>query len=303
MKSGSGTVRTDPHGKELKEHGTPLFPVACYDNSSENGGIPWHWHEECEVSVMVSGKASVFADGKQYEYREGEGFFINSGVLHSIRSLGGTEFHYRTVVFHPRLVSGGVESVIWFRYIEPLISDKGCRCVHFDISDPRSGAAVRHINSAWEECMAEREGYEFRVREPLSKLVYMLSGNRPKRLELVPDRELRDEERIKVMLRYIHEHYSEELLISDIAKCASVSKSECLRCFHRIIGVTPLRYLIRYRIEKAAELLSESELKIMDIGAMCGFQDMSYFARTFRKLKGCTPAEYREIRENSLGQR
>ncbi len=301
MNSGIGTVKTDTHGRELKEHGTPLFPIACYDDLLENGGIPWHWHEECEVSVMVSGQASVFVDGKEYVYGEGEGFFINSGVLHSIQSLGGTAFHYRTVVFHPRLVSGGVENIIWLRYVEPLIADKGCRCVHFDGSDTRSEDAIRLINGAWEECVAEREGYEFRVREPLSKLFYMLSGNRPKKLKLVSERGLRDEDRIKVMLCYIHEHYSEELLIGDIAKCASVSKSECLRCFHRIIGVTPLRYAIRYRIEKAAELLSESELKIMDIGAMCGFQDMSYFARTFRKLKGCTPAEYRDIRENGPG--
>ena len=75
----------------------------------------------------------------------------------------------------------------------------------------------------------------------------------------------------------------------------SLSVSECLRCFHRTIGTTPIQYLKSLRIKKAAELLTNTDMKIVDIGIICGFQDMSYFAKTFRNIYGCTPVSYTHL--------
>ena len=91
---------------------------------------------------------------------------------------------------------------------------------------------------------------------------------------------------LKVLVDWQKEGY-------EIAGSASLSESECLRCFHNTIGTTPIQYLKSYRIKKAAELLSNTERKIVDIGMACGFQDMSYFAKAFRGIYGCTPSEYR----------
>ena len=107
-------------------------------------------------------------------------------------------------------------------------------------------------------------------------------------------KKLRDSQRMKNMLQYIDEHYSDNITINEIAESVSLSVSECLRCFHRTIGTTPIQYLKSLRIKKAAELLTNTDLKIVDIGIICGFQDMSYFAKTFRNIYGCTPSKYRE---------
>ena len=61
-----------------------------------------------------------------------------------------------------------------------------------------------------------------------------------------------------------------------------------------MIGRSPIQYVKQVRIQKAAELLLGTDLKISDIGLQCGFQEMSYFAKAFRELKGCTPHEFRE---------
>ena len=79
-----------------------------------------------------------------------------------------------------------------------------------------------------------------------------------------------------------------------VAASASISPSECLRCFHSTIGITPIQYLKQYRIQRAAKLLTESSMKIVDVGTECGFQEMSYFARAFRDMKGCTPSQFRK---------
>ena len=95
------------------------------------------------------------------------------------------------------------------------------------------------------------------------------------------------------MLSYIKMHLSESMTVGDIAKAASVSESECLRCFRSAIGTTPIRYLREYRLERACELLTETNLSLAEIASACGFQDMSYFSKSFRESKGTTPTGYR----------
>ena len=98
---------------------------------------------------------------------------------------------------------------------------------------------------------------------------------------------------MKLMMQYISEHFSDEITIADLADCAMISESEVLRCFHNTIGNTPIQYVKQFRIHKAAALLTSTDLKIVDIGNFCGFQEMSYFAKSFKKIYGCTPTEYR----------
>ena len=134
------------------------------------------------------------------------------------------------------------------------------------------------------------------MREGLSRVVALLTAHRPPARESPSEKALRDGERIRAMLRYIQEHYGEELTVAAIARSAAVSQSECLRCFKSTIGATPIQYVKQLRIQRAAELLVSTGEKIADIGAACGFQEMSYFARTFRALKGRTPSQYRAER-------
>ena len=105
-------VSTSPQGRELKEHGTPLFPAACYHDDLSRLEIPWHWHDELEAVMIEAGSALVCADGKSYPLQQGEGCFINSGVLHGIWSNGQTPCRLRSVVFHPRMKNNkGVRSL------------------------------------------------------------------------------------------------------------------------------------------------------------------------------------------------
>ncbi len=77
------------------------------------------------------------------------------------------------------------------------------------------------------------------------------------------EKALRTERRMKIMLKYIAEHYANELRVEDIANSAMISESECLRCFHDSVCNSPIN----------------------EIAEQCGFQDMSYFTKSFRELK------------------
>lgn len=291
-------VVTNQQGRELKEHGTSLFPLACYRNDLAKAAIPWHWHDEFEVMVMETGTAVAGINGQLYTVAQGDGFFIGPGALHGVWSQGEGQCRLHSVVFHPRLVGGSVDSIFWQGYIEPLLSGSSPACVCFRQAAAWEAAAAAAIEEAWEAATAGERGYEFSVRDALSRVIFLLSCHLPARSGPPSERTLRNGERIKTMLQYVQDHYGEELTTAGIARSASVSESECLRCFRRMIGATPIQYVRQFRVQKAAELLTATDQTIAEIGAACGFQEMSYFAKVFRELKGCTPSEYRRAERN-----
>lgn len=296
MALGKCGVVTDQKGWEMRAHGTALFPVGCYHNDLPKDLVPWHWHEELEAVRVSEGRVIVSAEGGSWTMEAGEGFFINSGVLHEARQIREEPVRLHSMVFHPRLVGGSVESVFWQGYLQPLIADPASRFVRFSEAVPWQKEALEAIESAWQACAQEPPGFEFAAREGASKLVFLLSRHRPAAKERPSEKALRDGERIKTMLLYIQEHCGGELTAAQIAQSAAISESECLRCFRAMIGTTPIQYVRQLRVQRATELLETSDQRIADIGAACGFQEMGYFARTFRALKGQTPSQYRAAR-------
>lgn len=289
-------VTVDPHGRELTPHGTALFPVACYrdDLYLEDVPCPWHWHDELEAVVVSQGEVQVTAGGETFPVSAGNGFFLNTRVLHNIQDRSGRGFRLRSVVFHPRLVGGSVDSVFWQDYLLPLLSPGAPACVRLDPDVPWKREALAAVESAWSSAEQEPPDYVFRIRAALSELVFQLVTHLPVEPRTPSAKAVRDEERMKGMMLFIQAHYGEELTVAQIAASISVSESECLRCFRSTIGTTPIQYLRQLRVQKAAELLADSDRKVSDIGEQCGFREMSYFTKTFRELKGCPPSRYRE---------
>lgn len=292
-------ITTNEQGKELAVHGTSPFPIACYYDDIAREEVPWHWHEELEAVVMVEGEAVITAGAGKYRLRQGEGIFIKGGILHGVWRGDTQACKLRSIVFHPRLV-GSLDSIFWQKYMQPLTESQALESVLLQEHIPWQKQAMSAMEAAWEACLSEEDGYEFQVREAVSRLIFLLYCHRPSNPAVPAGKALRYGERIKVMLQYIQEHYAQEITIEQVAASAAVSGSECLRCFRSTIGITPIQYVKQYRIQKAAQLLVTTSLKIADIGTQCGFQEMSYFARTFRELRGCTPSQYREANQAEL---
>ena len=286
-------VETDAQKRQLKAFGSPQFPVYCSDVDMDTMDVPWHWHDELEVDVPISGEVRLSVDGREWTLGPGECMFVNTGAVHGIWPASSAPCRLHAIVFHPRLVGGSPESVFWQEYLKPLLSGGGGPCCLLGSGSPWRQEAMAQIQAAWQACAGEERGYEFIVRSALSRLVFLLSEHRPPPGKIPSEKTLRDMARIKTMLAFIQVHYSQPLTAAQIARSAAVSESECLRCFRNVIGTTPIQYLNQYRIQRAAELLVTTDCKITEIGGLCGFQEMGWFAKTFRKLKGCTPSEYR----------
>lgn len=286
--------KTNSQGRELLEHGTALFPVSCYDDNLNSVIVPWHWHDELEALIVSEGNAIISAGKKRYIVKQGEGFFINAGLLHAVQIGTSPVSRIHSVVFHPRLIGGSIDSIFWQNYVHQILANPTLSHLYFDGSCPWHQNAIQNIQTAWHACAEEQPGYEFQVRFALSQLIFHLSTHHPIITKRPSEKALRENERLKTMLHFIQEHYFEQLNIAMIASTAMISQSECLRCFRSMLGLSPIKYLKQFRIQKASEYLITTDDKIIDVGMNCGFQDVSYFIKSFRELKGCTPADYRK---------
>ncbi len=294
MQSNSG-IKTDKNQRELMEHGSALFPVACYHDELLNNDVLWHWHEELEAIIITSGSAVVTVGKEKFTVKRGEGIFVNTGVMHSLEAETSAGCTFHSLVFHARLISGGNDSVFYQKYVHPVLDNPTFKSALLVPSNPWHQLCLDAIEIAWQCCIYRTPGYEFKVRGALSDLVFQMWGHLPV-ISRQPDaRVLRDSDRIKAMLNFIHENYASELSTKMIADSVMISESECLRCFHSTINTTPIQYVKQYRIQQAAHMLVFSREKVAEIAVKCGFQDISYFTKTFRQLKGCVPSEYRAL--------
>ena len=287
------TIRYDKTGRELVKHGTTMLPISYYEIDLEKFRIDWHWHDDLEAVVVTEGEAVFSVGNEQHTVREGEALFINHGVIHGgwVSDFSGCKF--RSIVFHQRLISGSIDSVFYQKYVSAVLENRMVESIHLKPSVEWQKVIIDAINEAWECCNAEPKGYEFRVRRALSDMIYHIWDNLSETQSHPDAKVMRDEDRIKTMLKFIHNNYSGEMTIKMIAESALVSESECLRCFRRTIGTTPIQYVKQYRIQAASQMLVSTQKKVADIAVQCGFQDISYFTKSFRKFKGCVPTEYR----------
>ncbi|MBO7171184.1 MAG: helix-turn-helix transcriptional regulator, partial [Clostridia bacterium] len=93
-------------------------------------------------------------------------------------------------------------------------------------------------------------------------------------------------------LRYVKEHLSEDITVDRLATVAGFSKYHFVREFKRVTSYTVVTYINLARIEHSKELLAQGEMTVGEIAFACGFNNLSYFSKTFRAHTGMTPSEY-----------
>jgi AraC-like DNA-binding protein len=132
------------------------------------------------------------------------------------------------------------------------------------------------------------------VRSELSRFWALLFQNTEEIRAQNTEKNNSDMERLKEMILYIQANYAERIMLDDIAAAAGISPRECMRCFQRCLGNSPVNYLNDHRLHMAAEKLLTTAETVTEVSENCGFSSVSYFSKAFRLKMGCTPLEYRK---------
>lgn len=295
-------LKTLQVGEDLRErisYGSHAMMLStCVDNFDDYLHKEWgvHWHDEIEFGILQKGVAqfTVYNGSNQFSrvLHQGDGIIINSGYLHGAKALA-----------HNTVIAELVLPITFFnKPFENLSHQIVSPITESDVADLVLRATEQTdqplLSNIREICsITEQEiGFELYFMELACRIWRLLTLRilQDQKTKLVPVQNRLQERRVKQILSFIHEHYSEHISINDIAKFAAISRTECFRCFQTLLKKSPMEYLTEYRISMAAMLLANTERSLIDISHSCGFNSPSYFGKLFREQCGVTPKKYRE---------
>ncbi len=279
---------------EVIERGSVTFPIGCYVDDLAKAGVPWHWHDELEYAIVTQDEPLFCMENARFHLRPGDCIFVNSGALHAMENVPGQRGEMHSAVFHPRLV-GSMDSLFWQQLVQPLLKDAALQYLILRSEVEWQAQVIDCLDRVWHAMRDEPEDYENLVRYLLSGALRLINRNCEIDAKLPSEQERLDAGRIRAMLTYVEENFADELTVDAIARSASISNSVCLRCFHQVLGMTPIQYVKQFRLEKAAQQLNGSKCSVKEIALACGFNDVSYFTKSFREKMGVTPKEYRRL--------
>ena len=289
-------------GNDLKEHisySNHLIPLTiCIDNFNDYFQREWrcHWHDEFEFGIVLKGAAefTIYEAQQNFskELRQGDGIFIGSGSLHSAKGIE-PDTVIAEFVLPINFFDFSIFENMFRQNIRPMI-ESGVASIVLSSADPNDQPLLSGIQ---EICsITDQEiGYELHFIEMVCK-VWRFLMVRASQVKIEQSSLINkvQEQRVKEILSFIHAHYSEHISVDDMARFATISRTECFRCFQAILGKSPIEYLTRYRLSMATTMLVNSERTLSDISYLCGFNSPSYFGKLFREQCGLSPKKYRE---------
>lgn len=100
---------------------------------------------------------------------------------------------------------------------------------------------------------------------------------------------------VEFVKEYVTKNYMREISFSDLAKVAHVSRSYLSTLFKKEVGCSFREYLVKFRMDKAAEILDKKNIQLSELSSLVGYEDYAQFSKMFKKYKGCSPKQYKNI--------
>lgn len=274
--------------KEQREQGTFNFPIAFYHEvpHSPRYYMPYHWHPHYEIIHILSGSFHLTLDNDTNIYHEGDVIFVTDGMLHG-GSPQDLKCVYDCIVFDLQILMKDNHACT--KTIHDIMDHK---IIIHNLLSEFSPAIVSIVNDLTDALSRKQTGYEFITQGCLYQLIGTILKDHLYE-ETVYDEKSSDHlNSMKNVLAHISENYYNSISLNSLAKIAGMNPKYFCRYFRNMTGRTPIDYLNYYRIECACEMLSTKSISIKETAISCGFNDESYFIRTFHKYKGITPKQF-----------
>ena len=249
-----------------------------------------HWHEDIQFIYVLDGEIEVVTLDSRTPVHKDEGFFINKNVVHLVHKVEAC--HNNSFIFPDYFLRFYIGSPA-DQIVNQIIGKNDFPV--FLITNESKNYPILHALKKLSSLEQNKTSlYPYEVLQALSTLwlEFYRTIHVPGKEDHRKNSQISN--RMAIFLQYIEAHYKETISLEALAQSANVSKSECLRCFKSTIQVTPYKYLIEYRLSKAADLLKNTDLPIETIASDVGFTHVSHFGKCFREKTGFSPREYQK---------
>ncbi len=253
------------------EDGSPCVIHRSIEKTALNSGGEMNWHENLEIQAAQSGEGTVFADGKEYTLNKDCIVVVNSDVLHYTYTKN--RLCYTAVIINSDFLrnSGLNPESLQFPPV---------------ISDPR---LVKEINLLGEIYEGEDPLKAPKLNQKLLEILILMTENHS--LSKAPPHAKGESlKRVKETIKYIRHNFSRKITLNGIAANVYTDKYVLSREFKRATGKTVVEYLNAYRCARAEGMILKGAT-VTEAAFACGFNNLSFFSKTFKKYTGRLPSQ------------
>jgi len=265
---------------------------------------PIHGHGFTELVLVTRGSATHVVGGHRVAIAAGDAFVIVRGIEHGYEEAH--DFDIYNVLFQEEALGFpilDIEEMPGYRALfreEPELRASGRAACHLRLTASDLAVVVPWVQELDRGLTQKDAGYRFKALVLLLEIIGRVSRAYSE-LEHPQPRAL---VRVSQATQYIDAHLGEEIRILDLARRSGLSESSLLRSFQQAFDCTPVEYILGARVARAKSLLERTNLSMTDVAVQVGLSDSSHFSRTFRRLVGKSPSEYRrELEERRATER
>ncbi len=277
--------------KENKPHGTKDDPFSTYhiQNGGQSFQIPVHWHDELEIIYVKSGFLTVNISGENYIGKPGDAFVVSPGNLHFMGSQTGT-VDYFTFLFPLKYIAFRSDDMLDDKLIEPLNSG------HLMISPEIKDTVKEQCEQLAGVYAAEIDKSESKITSQIRKKIILLQFvNELWKKGFIVENDTTGRNTVeKEMVSYIQQNYTGKILLREFGEQFHLSEKYISRYFKEHFHITLSQYVTYLRLEHAKQMLQETDISVTEVAMQSGYQNISYFIRSFKKTYGVSPLKYRK---------
>lgn len=273
--------------REHRQRGTADFPIEFHhvESSHPQYNMSYHWHVEFEIIRILTGELTLSIEEHEVTIPKDSVIFIPTGQLHAGVPK---DCVYECIVFDTNMLLPDID--VCRRYMKQIIDHQLLLPAYFD----SSYEDIHKIAWTLFDAMATKETcYELMVQGALYQLFgTIISMHYYHVNHTQTPRNYKRIMQLKQVLEFIEESYDTSITLDELSRIVGMSPKYFCRFFQEMTHRTPIDYLNYYRIERACYQLVTTDLPITEVAYNSGFNDLSYFIKTFKKYKGTTPKKY-----------
>lgn len=272
---------------------SPFFNVAVNpEMPSSTLGVLFSGHSQTEpqhevgpqildhylIHYVISGKGSFHSQDRVYYLKAGDSFLICPGELVSYRSDDSNPWRYRWVAFD------GSES-------ETILAEVGMTALT-PIATAKHTQTMQSLYEKTQQALKEGEQHCDLRASGFLRLI-LAEYNDPLHVETSKPKQSGTQLQIEKAMRWLALQYARSISIGEMARSLGYHRTHLSKIFKEHTGLAPSQYLLKIRMERAAQLLHNHQLSIQHIASSVGMSDSLYFSRRFKQWYGISPSQYR----------
>lgn len=262
-------------------------------NQTLLGHIPLHWHHALQFVYVINGTVKINIAENTIILKERDGIFINANIVHEVHDIVEGSTFYCWNIEQP-----SITNFIEYKYVNYIIElTNQVPYIYLSFDHKQQRVLLEIIEYTGMIYEKQEDLYQLEITIQFYSAIKWLLHHVP---GYIDDLTYNFDSRVKQIIEYIHEYYSNKITLQQLSGVIHMSEAETIKLFKRATKQTPFEYLQKTRLEASIyQLNHKAKYTITDIAMQCGFSTTSYFIKLFKNTYGMTPKQYQKFQLQS----